>query len=246
MTGAALAQMALEELGVLQEGESMTAEQAAIVIPRFTLLLDTFSSWQDMIWYEETQLFPLVAGQLEYTIGPDSADLPLSARPVKIIGAQIRLSNDPSVDFSILEESPSDYNTIALKSLQAYPREYSYNPTIPNARIKFWPVPSSNLYGVLLTLRMPLAEITTSNMNNILNLPPGFMECIMYNLAVRIAPAFGAEAAGTTRGAASTLLTKIKQQNFSTLKRRVPVDQSAPGVARGDTVPYAWQYPNGA
>lgn len=244
MTGAGLGEAALVELGILQEGEPMSPSQANIVIPRLAMMIDTFSSWQDMIWYERQELYTLVSGKAEYSIGPDNADFPLDARPVKIVGAVLRINPGDGfpVDYKILEESPSDYNDIGVKTIQAPPRRYGYNPTLPNAIMTFWPVPDQ-IYQVRLSMHMPFATITKATASCEVSLPPGMLECMMYNLAVRLGPAFGTEAAITTKTKADYLLKKIKQQNFSTLMRRVPVDQSAPGTKRNAGL-YAWTRPN--
>lgn len=239
MTGAGICKMSLVELGILEASENPEASATEYCMQKLGMMIDSWSSWQDLIWYERTDLFHLQAGQLEYSIGPGGDfDMP---RPIKIIGAQLRIESagPQPVDYTIMEQSPSDYNEIGIKNVQAYPRQYGYNPEFPLAKMKFWPIPDQS-YKVLLTSHMPFASI---DQNAEAIMPPGFLEAIVYNLAVLIAPAFGTVPSVTASNRASFLLKKLIQGNFSTLKRRVSPDESAPGFPEYTGVPYAWGYP---
>lgn len=231
--------MSLVKLGVLEDGETLTASQLSICMRNLAMMIDSWSSWQDLIWFERTELFQLQAGQIEYSIGPGGTfDMP---RPIKIITAQLRIESagPQPVDYTILEQSPSDYAEIGIKNVQAYPRQYGYNPETPLAKLKFWPIPDQS-YKVLLTMHMPFAVITKEDEAI---MPPGFLECIVYNLACLVASDFGTTPSQIVFTRASFLLTKIKQGNYSTLKRRVAPDESAPGFPEYTGVPYAWGYP---
>lgn len=240
MTGAGICKMALVKLGVLEDSEALTASMLQNCMTNLGMMIDSWSFWQDLIWFQRTELFDLVAGQLEYTIGP-SGDFDMTPRPIKIITAMLRIQpgNPQPADYYLEQQAPSDYAQIGIKRVQAYPRQFGYNPTVPTASMKFWPIPDQS-YQVLLTMHMPFAAIED---NVEVSCPPGFIECIVYNLAVLVASDYGTVASQVVQNRAIFTMAKLKQGNYSTMARRVSPDESAPGFPEFTGVPYAWGYP---
>ena len=61
---------ALKDIGALEAGESPTADAAQDALDMLNDLVDQWSN-EDMMVYNTTEIiFPLISGQVQYTIGP--------------------------------------------------------------------------------------------------------------------------------------------------------------------------------
>lgn len=155
-------------------------------------------------------------GQQFYTIGPGQ-DID-TARPDKIESAQVELLNNSAgptgnITWALqVLQSREDYsNMISMKELGSIPVMVWYDSQFPYGKIYPWPVPQGGgLYAIHLQLKNQLTQF--DDLTTDINLPPEYLDCLMWNLAARIAmtpnPIVIAEAAkslNTLRGANSQL-----------------------------------------
>ena len=61
---------ALKDIGALEAGETPTPEAAADAFDMLNDLVDQWSNEEMMVFYKNEIVFPIVAGQTQYTIGP--------------------------------------------------------------------------------------------------------------------------------------------------------------------------------
>ena len=61
---------ALKDIGALEAGETPTPEAAQDAFDMLNDLLDQWSNEDMMVFYKSEIVFPIVAGQTQYTIGP--------------------------------------------------------------------------------------------------------------------------------------------------------------------------------
>lgn len=141
-----------------------------------------FSSYQTEI------TFPLVAGQASYTIGPGLAQV-VAARPTEILSGYVRRQN---IDYPVsLSHSKSDYDGIAIKTLQAggWSTFVYYQASHPLGTLFLYPVPSDN--DSTLTLTVSSETAAYSSLEDEVLLPPTYFAWLQYKLASRIAPDYG-------------------------------------------------------
>ena len=62
---------ALKDIGALESGETPTPDAAQDAFDMFNDLIDQWSNENNMVFNVTEIIFPLIAGQVQYTIGPD-------------------------------------------------------------------------------------------------------------------------------------------------------------------------------
>jgi len=89
----------------------------------------------------------------------------------------------------MLELSQQEYFDIPNKDMSGIPTHYYYNPSISNGRLYMWPKPDRTEYHFEFTFDRMLEDFDASTDNA--DFPVEWLECITYQLAYRLAPAFG-------------------------------------------------------
>lgn len=178
---------ALQILGELEIGGSMVSAQEVAYLSVLNNLVDSWSLDELMIYQTVQESFPLVTGVTNYTIGP--AGTVSTVRPLEIKFAFIRDSANLDTELKVLNQEA--YNRIVLKSSgNTYPSYLYYDNLLSVSglsTISFYPAPSASLSCFIDTTKVlqsfPL--ITTA-----VNLPPGYLRALEFNLACDIAPGF--------------------------------------------------------
>ena len=70
MTPFDIVSRALKDIGALEAGEVPTADAAQDAFDMLNDLVDQWSNEEMMVYYKNEIVFPIVAGQTQYTIGP--------------------------------------------------------------------------------------------------------------------------------------------------------------------------------
>jgi hypothetical protein len=150
-------------------------------------------SWTNeklMTYYVKNELFPIVAGQVKYTIGPDPTQDFNTSLPLKISSAFVRdNSSGVNNDYRIDIIPNARYQDIFQKQiLTTYPRWLSFVRSYPYGEIYLWPVPNKScMLGI-----SQWAQLTQFvNLTDIICLPPGYKTALAYWLAVELAPEYG-------------------------------------------------------
>jgi hypothetical protein len=112
-----------------------------------------------------------------------------ATRPVKITAAFTRTSNPNPIDYPLEVINNVQYQALVFKTINiTYPYYLYYNPTVPFGTITLYPVPN---IGLILGLSQVMQFIDLSNLTAQIQLPPGYEDAIIYNLAIQIAPDYG-------------------------------------------------------
>lgn len=187
MTALDLFTAALRVTGSLGTGEVPSADDAAVVMEAFNLMLDQMATERTNLYTDTLEVFPLVATQPEYLIGPGAANFN-TTRPVLIKNANIIIPGTSGRrPMSILGSEA--FMSLGERLLSGvFPDKLYCNYASPIAKIYVHPVPS----GVISLELMSWAQLTqVVGLTDILNFPPGYLEELKYNLALKIAPEFG-------------------------------------------------------
>lgn len=202
-----LIRAALNTTNVLFDGEDPSANTAKGALFQLNSMLDSWTADSLAIYAERNDIFTLVPGQSVYTVGPTGAWV--MPRPVEIVAAQTRYTSTNEQPLTIL--SNDEYNAIRVKGLTnsvqyAMGVQYSY----PDVTVSFYPTPSA-ANPVRITSRIHFASL--SNMTEIVDLPPGYQEAIVYNLAHRIATSMNKPLSQAAQEMQVSSLARIKRNN---------------------------------
>jgi hypothetical protein len=136
------------------------------------------------------------------------------ARPLRITNSFTRItaSGTSGLDYPIDFEGGRDkYTAIGLKGLQGpWPIVGWYNPTYPYGNVYFYPNPSSagQLHLFTDTIFTDFTTLTQS-----IALPQGYARALKKNLAIELAPEYGASVSPTLQRQADESLKMIKSLN---------------------------------
>lgn len=208
-----IAEDALRELGVLAQGEALSADDASGALAAMNRMVDAFAAERLMIFTNTRTLFTITSGQQDYTVGPaGNADVPWPVFPEHVNFEDTAFT--PAREFQMMALTNDAWSNIPIKSLQGkYPIWYYFNATFPLATIQLWPVPtSSTLRGVLYAPQQwnEFAGLTTP-----VSLPPGYRRMLVKNLAMELAPSYSRQTSPELRQQAQESLAVVKRSNTS-------------------------------
>jgi hypothetical protein len=129
--------------------------------------------------------FTLTAGQNSYTIGT-GGDFN-TARPIAIEGATLSING---ADWPVQTMAYDDWAAVRLKTLTTGFVEYLYlDNNYPLGTVYLHPVPSALLTSTL-TLYSRKAFTEFPNLTTSIDLPPGYVRAMKYQLALELAPEY--------------------------------------------------------
>ena len=167
-------------------GESMGTDKAKSIFRELNRMIGSWANESFLIYGQTEETLTLVAGQASYTIGA-TGDF-ATTRPQEILAGTFVRKSGGTQDFPLDVKSLEEYRLIGIKSTSSIPKWITYNSTFPNGTLYLWWSPESAYELHLLSLK-ELGSFTT--LAEVLSLPPGYEDAIMYNLAIRIGPKYG-------------------------------------------------------
>lgn len=220
-TAQAIITDALTELGVLEPGETLTSDMAALGLLRFQNQLDAWQADRLTLSVQSRTTFTITSGTSSVTIGPSGADV-TTQRPVWINSlTYIVPGSSPSVEVPIGLLDEDAYAALSIKSLSsALPMQafYQTNITTTYGTLFLWPTVNQS---VGLVLYAPQGVNTPSALTTSVIGPPGYQEAFMYQLALRLCNPFGV--------APTQILIDLAARAYATLKAQ-NVDPGILGV----------------
>lgn len=213
MTSADLIARAMRIAGVLASGEIPSAAESADVLVIANQMLEAWGAEELMVFTLTIQQFTLVAGTQSYTMGTGGAFNVV--RPPKIDYAVIVSLNNPAqpLDLPIKMYTDAEWAEVRVKNIpSSLPQGVYDDGGFPLRTLSYWPIPSVQVQ-TKLGCWTPLTQLDSSATDFLF--PPGYMEAIVYNLAVRI----DAEWPGNIKPSAGVIATealrRIKSINIT-------------------------------
>ena len=115
----------------------------------------------------------------------------------------------------MLELSRDDYFSLPTKAQNGLPTHYYYNPDLNNGTLYVWPRPNDPELYMRMTFERELEDMDAASNN--FDFPDEWLETLTYQLAVRLAPAFGRDQKLAVIGPiADDLLENIKSWDAET------------------------------
>ena len=210
MTVLDLIKSSLKLIGVVSSDEDVSAADAASALTVYNIMLDQWRNEKLMVYSMLSEMFPLTSNVASYTIGAGGTFN--TVRPLKIEKAMIRYGN---LDFE-LEIIPFDrYAELIYKTIAStYPTKLWYNPSYPLGTITLYPVPSATSLQISVVQRIAAAGATS--IADSISFPEGYLQALRYNLAVELAPEYGAPVSalvGTQAAKAKAILKSTNQED---------------------------------
>lgn len=219
MTAGSLIASALRLVGVLAAGEDPAAEDSNDALVTLNDLIDSWSNENLLIPNKVSETFALTANQQTYTMG-SGGDFD-TTRPVSIENALLQVTNvSPVLELPMAILNQDQFANISLKTLTSnYPSSIYNDQAYPLNNIKFWPVPESSGYNVVLYSWKPLSQVAT--LATSFSLPPGYTRALRFNLAVDLSGEYGKTLPDTVTAIAIQAKAAIKRTNVRPYYLRV-------------------------
>jgi hypothetical protein len=178
---------ALQLLGVIGAGDTA---QAADITFCSNMLNKMAKAWQAQgihLWKETTASITIVADTYQYAVSP---------RPLNIISCRYHYSS--GLERKMKKLGRGEYDSLPNKSTSTGPSTcFYYSPQLATGQLYVWPVPTSSetsdTYAITYMASIEDFDSSTDEPD----FPAEWLEAVTYNLAVRVAPAFGIALATT-------------------------------------------------
>lgn len=208
-TAGDIAGRALIRAGVIASGETPAAAELSDAVTTLSDMLDSWSL-EALTVFGTTEHVISLTGAQQYTIGP-SGDAG-ATRPIAVRSAFVR--ND-GTDTTLKLCPPEYMDGICSKDSAGQGYWLSFEGSTPDATVRLWPVPDGELH---LRVSQPVVQIT--DINDELDLPPGWFHAMVLNLAVHLCEEYGFALAQGLVETAQTAKANIKRANLHPARAR--------------------------
>lgn len=175
------------------------------------LMLQEWATSPAGLYQVTRESFSISAGVGSYTIGSNQTFD--TALPQRIVRAFVR---DSSTDYPVRIIAAEDYARLALKSTESRPYDLYFERGGSSGTVLLYPVPDQS-YTLHLYSHKPLGSYTS--LSESLGLPPEYEPAIKYNLAMEIAPEFGASLSQIIAVRAGQTLKSLKRLHAQPVPR---------------------------
>lgn len=180
-TARSLIEDALQEVGVLDSAETMTAEQAEHGLSTINRIVDGWNARRLMV-YAVQDVVATFSGALA-SVGPSlTVNTP---HPLRLEQGCYYVKSGLSYPIKVWDREA--YNAVVLKATSGeYPQGVYYDRQIPGT-VKVWPVPSAPIEYHLQVL-IKLSEF--ADLDTDYSLPDGYRDAFFYTLCERLPRAY--------------------------------------------------------
>ena len=112
-------------------------------------------------------------------------------KPIEILKNTIRKVDSNGHETPIALISRAEYMAINDKTSEGTVNSVYYDNQLTNGQLYVWPEPSDMKEYLRMTIRRPISDVDA--LTNHVEIPPEFLRALEWNLALEIAPKFGAE-----------------------------------------------------
>lgn len=220
-TGLTVIRGAFELLNVFQPSEEIPGADAQSALGWLNRMVSGWAQQATTIPSQARVVTPLVSGKggpaNPYTIGV-GGDLNIvkPANQSSIVGVACLLgASTPQVEIPRGYFTDDGWQATAIKDLTNVLFTYVYyNPTFTNAglgTIQLWPIPLETVNSLVLYVSQALTQL--ASLTAVYQIPDGYEDALIYNLARRIYKPWGATLDQDTIDMAGSTLRLIKRSN---------------------------------
>jgi hypothetical protein len=186
MTAQDIVTAALREIMIVRTGQTPATTELADGLAKLNRLLANWSTERLVVYAMSRYTGTLIPSQQSYGIGVSGPDF-VTTRPISIHSANILTAAGGFVHpLKIVDEI--EFSAKPGRSRTAkIPLKLWYQSLYPNGLIWLWPIPSAAAILELFTW-LQLTQFAT--LATSFDLPPGYEQAVVLNLAVALAPQF--------------------------------------------------------
>jgi hypothetical protein len=207
-----LIRSSLRMIGQLGPGRGASSSELTDAMFVLNAMLDGWNTDPLKIFTTRIDAYNLASGGYSYTIGPSGADF-IAPRPVRIEQANIILNNiSPALRMPLKLIDDQRWSLVKIQQILpgAIPTLLYNDGAYPNSTLYLWTPPNLN-YQLELYTWQQLAQFAATADNVIA--PPGYLDAMRYNLAVRLASEWGKPVRPDVVELARTTLAAIESLN---------------------------------
>lgn len=230
VTGLQIITRALKALAVLESSEVPGPNEAQDALTSLNDLLETWGLTLQGVPAVSRLVLPLVASQSIYTIGP-SGDVD-TVRPDHIEAVSLVQDRTATTVSELPLEPPltvAEWQHVPLKAVTSdYPTRVFYNRNVNasgQSTLSVYPIPTGSLADLILYAAVPLSAFDLSSS---VALPSGWARALVANLALELAPSYGAAIHSALRDTAEESKTALFRANHET--PILQLSQALPGM----------------
>ena len=200
---------ALVVLGMVFPGQT---PGSSILNDSFTRLNNMLANWSVdrlMIYGIDRLEYTLTSGTNSYTIGT-GGDFN-TARPVSITHANI-ITPSLNLRYKLHLATTEEWGDIVDQSASGTIPTVLYDDyEYPDSTLYFWPTPNSSSTSVELFVWQQIEQFAT--LADTFDMPPGYEECVTYNLAMELSMVYGRPMSQEAMQVAMRSMANIKGNN---------------------------------
>jgi hypothetical protein len=186
---------ALELIGVVAGGETPSATDVATADRSLNMMVKGWQAKGIQLWRQTEGSLTATALAASFTMGTGGD---FTSRPLRITSARLSISG---IETPLREMSRAEYFDMPLKTATGRPTGYYYDPALTLGKIYLWPTVATGVTATLkFSYQRSLEDFDAAGDEP--DFPQEWLECIAYNLAVRLAPKFGATISQEVAGVA--------------------------------------------
>ncbi len=215
LTATALA--AVQELGVLDSGEGLSAQQLADALAACNIMFDNWSSEGLFALSDIITPFALSTGVQSYTIG--TGQFINITRPMRIVAASFKNSSGPGGALEVLPETA--WTRIPDRQRQSWIIEKLFwdrgNPT---GNVYVSPVPQGATLSAEIHTYVPLTQFADATTP--ITVLPGYTRIINLGLAIELAPQYDMAPSPATLAKFADAAGRVRKLNAELLGETPP------------------------
>jgi len=241
-----LVSLSMRSAGILGVGQVPLPQDLTDTQNLLQLMVQQWRQKRWLVYRLNFDIVPLEVGKQSYLVGPAGStpapDFVTDGdfRPANIQSCFLRqnFGSSPStfpIDFPMrILGSRQQYDSISLKSLQSWPINVYFDPTIPNATLYIWPIPIQTFFSLYIAWQTAIDFSVEGSQSQELDevLPAETQLALMYNLAMLTAINFKLPPDPSLQAAARSSLNTLRQTNFAIEPARMPSALRARGRLR--------------
>lgn len=206
-----VANAAAQFLGVLDSGESLSAQQLTDALAAGNNMLDNWSSEGLFALSDTITSWPITFNVQSYAIG--TGLIVNLARPVRIVAAEFTNTNGPGGGLEVVDEAK--WASIPdRQSISFVPKFLFWDRGNPNGTVQLSPVPAGPLTGKIHTF-VPLTQFPDTTTAIAVN--PGYLRMIELGLAMELASQFDMAVPASVATLFADAAARVRKLNASLL-----------------------------
>jgi hypothetical protein len=225
-TGRQLITATLKLIEATSSEETPEAVEAEDALDRLNEMMDSWNAQRLTTFAFAIALYPLVSGTQDYTIGP-TGDF-VQQRPNRIKQMGLLQNNNPLQPIRhplrILNVDQWLHEVPVRAVGSALPTKVYVTYGFPNMTLSFWPFPNKG--GLEVEIYTEVNLTPWPDLDTDLTFPPGYIEAIRYNLALRLCPEFGRDVNNVVGTMALESMGIIKASNLANHQQTLKVDEA--------------------